>query len=81
MSFTCFVFSIGKNVSYISLGTGPFALGTPLFTGGADSVETPLIKHSNVNKKFILRITITNEPIFIKPMSFERFSLNLLQGQ
>ena len=42
MSFACFVFSIGKNVSYISLGTGPFALGTPLFTGGADSVEKPL---------------------------------------
>jgi len=43
MSFACFVFSIGKNVSYISLGTGPFALGTPPFTGGADSVEKPLI--------------------------------------
>jgi len=42
MSFACFVFSIGKNLSYISLGTGPFALGTPLFTGGADSVEKPL---------------------------------------
>jgi len=24
------------------LGTGPFALGTPPFTGGADSVEKPL---------------------------------------
>ena len=42
MSFACYVFSIGKNVSYISLGTGPFALGTPPFTGGADSVEKPL---------------------------------------
>jgi len=42
MSFACFVFSIGKNVSYISLGTGPFALGKPPFTGGADSVEKPL---------------------------------------
>jgi len=43
MSFACFVFSIGKNVSYISLGTGPFALGTPPFTGGADSVEKTLL--------------------------------------
>jgi len=42
MSFACYVFSIGKNVSYISLGTGPFALGTPPFTGGADSVEKTL---------------------------------------
>jgi len=42
MSFACFVFSIGKNVSYISLGTGLFALGTPPFTVGADSVEKPL---------------------------------------
>jgi len=43
MSFACIVFSIGKNVIYISLGTGPFALGTPPFTRGADSVEKPLI--------------------------------------
>jgi len=42
MAFACFVFSIGKNLSYISLGMGPFALGTPPFTGGADSVEKPL---------------------------------------
>ena len=44
MSFACYVFLIGKNGSYISLGTGPFALGTPPFTGGADrmSVEKPL---------------------------------------
>jgi len=42
MSFACFVFSIGKNLSYISLGIGPFALGTPPFTRGADSVEKPL---------------------------------------
>jgi len=27
------------------LGTGPFALGTPPFTGGADSVEKPLINN------------------------------------
>jgi len=45
MSFACFVLLIGKNLSYISLGTGPFALGTPPFTGGADSVEKPLLCH------------------------------------
>jgi len=40
--FGIYVFSIGKNVSYIALGTEPFALGTPPFTGGADSVEKTL---------------------------------------
>jgi len=48
MSFACFVFLIGKNVSYISLGLGPFALGTPPFTGGADSVEKRLLFEHNV---------------------------------
>jgi len=36
------MFSIGKNVIWISLETGPFALGTHLFTGGADSDEKPM---------------------------------------
>jgi len=40
MSFACFVFSIGKNLSFISLGMGLFALGTPPVN--TDSVEKPL---------------------------------------
>jgi len=65
MSFACYVFSIGKNVSYISLGTGPFALGTPPFTGGADSVEKPLYElqgihicsfYQNINKLFVIKM-------------------------
>jgi len=39
------MFSIGKNVSWISLGTGPFTLGMPPFTGSADSKGKPLSIH------------------------------------
>jgi len=35
-------FGIGKYVIKIRLGTGPFALGMPPFSGGADSAEKPL---------------------------------------
>jgi len=37
------MFLIGKNVSWISLGMRPFALGTPPFTGRTDIDEKPLI--------------------------------------
>ena len=38
--------TIGKNGNYFRLGTGPFALGTTPFTGGADSVrKTPGSTH------------------------------------
>ena len=40
------------------------------------------IKHSNVNKMLYFKINfLTNETIFIKPMSFERILLKLIQGQ
>ena len=31
-----------EKVAYMSLRTGPFALGTPPFSGGADMAEKPL---------------------------------------
>jgi len=42
------MFSIGKNVSWISLETGPLALGTPTFTGGADSDEKTLTLEQSI---------------------------------
>ena len=69
MSFACFVFSIGKNLSYISLGTGPFALGTPPFNRGADSVEKPLfpVFTLNIDHKFLscVKMLYTNRFIII----------------
>ena len=66
MSFACYVFSIGKNVSYISLGTGPLALGTPAFTGGADSVEKPLNSPSSVVKRSPNEWKVDSRPHHIK---------------
>jgi len=39
------------------------------------------VKHSNVKKVYFENKFLTNETIFIKPMSFERILLKLLQGQ
>jgi len=79
MSFACYVFSIGKNVSYISLGTGPFALGTPPFTGGADSVEKPLYIY-NLSSNFLQSMAMFgNSHISLNYVSFTVLMHNVLK--
>ena len=44
---------------------GPFALGTPPFTGGADSVEKPLLHHSSNGGGIKILLTLMSDVLHI----------------